>query len=330
VADRPELTIAIASRDRPQLLIDVLRSIAGQRLDAYFFEVVVVLDGEDEGSVAACEEIARDLADVRKGLAFRVVTPWAQSRGLAAARNVCATEARGRFVRFQDDDDVLDPYAADAMVNAHFTWGPAVAVLGHTGIASHLLELPIMRYLAEDGGELFDYPALPKGPLDFNSFWGGRISVAANTVRAVRFDEELKFGAEDIEFAFRARQQLGLSVRYDARVRSVMIRSVDLEAFTRRCYQQGRSARYVATKHPRSLLEEWAIDSHAYIAWTGDAGDAFDAAFRRCRKLESAVDYRIRAGAVSEELVRILAASYRETFGMARALGFAEQPLPIG
>jgi glycosyltransferase involved in cell wall biosynthesis len=331
MGESPELTIAIATRDRPELLADVLRSCAGQRLDGRLFEILVVCDGESDGTDVVCQAFSRTVAELRPDLVFRVVEPWREGRGLAAARNVCAAEARGRYIRFQDDDDVVDPYAADALLNAHYGLGPAAAVLGYTGIAAHLLDLPIMRYLGCVGGEMFNYRDVPDGPLGFDWFWGGRTSVASRLARSVGFDEELKFGAEDIEFAFRAAQTDGLSVTYAPSVRSSMIRPLDMASFTRRCHRQGQAARYVAAKYPHSALEQWAVVSHAYTSWTGDGGLAFGRAFQRCRRLELMLDFFRQTGVVSVAKRRLLDAAYRETFGLAKALGFAgTDQVPVG
>ncbi len=326
--ERPELTIAIATRERPDLLMDVLRSIAVQRLEDSFFEILVVPDGYSDGTLETCERFERELRELRNGLSFRVVQPWQESHGLAAARNACAAEARGRFIRFQDDDDVIDPYAVDAMLNAHFQYGEGVAVLGYTGFAAHILHQPIMRYLAYEGGEMFNYKAVSDGPLNFDWFWGGRTSVATAVAQAVGFDEQLKF-SEDIEFAYRANLETGLSVRFSSSVRGYMIRAVDLDSFVRRSYRQGQEARYAATKHPRSRLEDWAIASHTYTSWSGDAAEVFLRTSERCRRLEIALDFYQRVDVDYRSLRQSLHDAYRETFGLTRALGYAQVAIPL-
>ena len=154
--------------------------------------------------------------------------------------------------------------------------------------------------------------------------------MATALARTIGFDENLRFGAEDIEFAFRARQEAGLSVRYVPLVRSFMIRAVDLPSFARRCCRQGQAARYAATKHPGSRLEEWALTSHAYTSWNGDGPEAFDRAFHRCRKLELTLDFATQISTRADEQRRILDAAYKETFGLARALGFEGVEISIG
>ena len=324
MGDSPELTIAIASRDRPELLAEVLRSCAGQRLDGRLFEILVVCDGESAGDRRRLPGLlpdgGRDPAGPGRPGGRKPggrVGDWPRPATSVPTRPGAGTSG------FQDDDDVVDPYAADALLNAHYGLGPAAAVLGHTGNRRAPLELPIMLYLGCEGGEMFNYRQVPKGPLGFDWFWGGRTSVVSTLARSVRFDEELQFGAEDIEFAFRAAQSDGLTVTYAPSVRSSMIRPLDIASFTRRCHRQGEAARYVATKYPHTALEEWAVVSHAYTSWTGDPGVTFGRAFARCRRMELVIDFYRQTAGVSVAKRRLLDAAYRETFGLAKALGFA-------
>src|SRR5262249_20780182 len=153
-------------------------SCAAQRIDDSLVEIVVVLDGACERSRAVFDQFEFGLRQLGRGLAVRLIEDWRESRGLAAARNACAGEARGRWVRLQDDDDVLDPYASAAMLAAHSRHGDQVAILGFTGLALHICGLPLMHYLASEGGELFSYhTAIENQLLGFDWFWGGRTSV---------------------------------------------------------------------------------------------------------------------------------------------------------
>jgi hypothetical protein len=274
-------------------------------------------------------------------MAARIVQPWSDSRGLAAARNVCADEAAGVLIRFQDDDDAMDPYASTAMLRTHARYGLSTAILGFTGVAPNLRELPLMEYLFSDGLDMFSYRlATDQQRLGFDCFWGGRTSVATNLCRRFRFDENLRFGSEDVEFAFRASINGDLSVVYDESVRSYMIRAIDLDTFVNRCYRQGVSARYAAVKHPGTPLELWALNSHLYSAWDGDASTALVRALKRCRRLEFAMDlgkqgiaqvasnYARQGIGYLDGVRRALGLAYRETFGLARAVGFLGLELP--
>jgi glycosyltransferase involved in cell wall biosynthesis len=99
----PVVSVIVPTRDRPALLPTAVESVLEQSLGDV--EVVVVDDGS--------REPVRLAADPR----VRVVR-FAASRGLAAALNAGAQEARGRWVGHVDDDDRLLPHMVEASLEA--------------------------------------------------------------------------------------------------------------------------------------------------------------------------------------------------------------------
>jgi glycosyltransferase involved in cell wall biosynthesis len=94
----PEVSVVIATRDRPQYLDRALRSLVLQSLDD--FEVILVNDG------------GADVSAVTAGYAGRLVIRtlrFPDNRGPSAARNAAAEIARGSYLAFLDDDDVFLP-----------------------------------------------------------------------------------------------------------------------------------------------------------------------------------------------------------------------------
>ncbi|HYY79148.1 MAG TPA: glycosyltransferase [Actinomycetes bacterium] len=91
----PEVTVVIATRDRPALVAGAIDSALAQTVAAV--EVLVV----DDGSV---EPVRPHLDEPRLRL-LRLDPP----RGVCAARNLGLARARGRWITFLDDDDRLLP-----------------------------------------------------------------------------------------------------------------------------------------------------------------------------------------------------------------------------
>src|SRR5262245_35444605 len=97
-----DVSIVVATRNRPTLLARALDSIARQTL--HNFEGLVEDDGSDhehEGAYGALFE--------RLGRRFsyeRVMAPSPFGSGPAASRNRGLARAQGRYVAFLDDDDV--------------------------------------------------------------------------------------------------------------------------------------------------------------------------------------------------------------------------------
>src|SRR6202043_2491532 len=92
------MTIAIASYQRRDRLMTLLRNLdaqVGGATTAAGLEVIVVLDGSTDGSLAA----VRDL-----DLTLPVKVQWQPNRGLAAARNAALAAAEGEIIWFLDDD----------------------------------------------------------------------------------------------------------------------------------------------------------------------------------------------------------------------------------
>jgi GT2 family glycosyltransferase len=100
----PDLSIVVATRDRPALLARCLDSLLAQETDRDF-EVVVVNDG-------------MPLSDLPQVDDPRVVLLSTAGRGPAAARNRGVAEARGSLILFTDDDAVPELGWLDAAARA--------------------------------------------------------------------------------------------------------------------------------------------------------------------------------------------------------------------
>jgi glycosyltransferase involved in cell wall biosynthesis len=95
----PRFTIITATRGRPQVLREALRSALAQEYED--FEHLVVDDAsEDDGA----KKVVAELQDPR----IRLIR-LDRSRGPAGARNAAVTEARGEWCAILDDDDVMLP-----------------------------------------------------------------------------------------------------------------------------------------------------------------------------------------------------------------------------
>ena len=98
LTSRPLVSAVIPTHRRSDLVIHAVRSALGQSLEA--LEVIVVVDGDDDGTAYAL----RQFGDPR----LRVVISRARL-GNAEARNAGVTEARATWVAFLDDDDLWLP-----------------------------------------------------------------------------------------------------------------------------------------------------------------------------------------------------------------------------
>ncbi len=136
----PRFTVVIPYYNQPERIVTAVRSALAQTRQPT--EVVVVDDASAIPPVLA--EHPR----------LRVLT-LKTNQGVSAARNHGIREARGRFVTFLDDDDVLEPFHVEAAYHAWKEWRGAQPRVVLTGMSWH-----------RESGELsrrFFPPTLPMG-----------------------------------------------------------------------------------------------------------------------------------------------------------------------
>ncbi|UCF67736.1 MAG: glycosyltransferase [Acidobacteriota bacterium] len=120
----PLFSIVIPTYRRPDRLEGCIRSIAKLRYDPARFEVIVV----DDGSGSA-DSVERVLAKFRDRLHVRLFEQ--AHRGPAAARNLGARRAAGRYLTFTDDDCQPDPGWLSALED-HYADSPQTIAGGRT------------------------------------------------------------------------------------------------------------------------------------------------------------------------------------------------------
>jgi GT2 family glycosyltransferase len=104
----PEITVIVATYERPALLLRCVDALLAQTLDPRRFEIVIV----DDGSASPTREhVMAELALRRRARRTPVLRFLWQpvNRGPATARNCGILAARGRVIAFTDDDTVPNP-----------------------------------------------------------------------------------------------------------------------------------------------------------------------------------------------------------------------------
>lgn len=101
--ENPLISVIVPTCNRRDLLPRALGSLAGQTWRG--FEVIIVNDGEDEVT-----DIASHFANAGQNALDITLVIHPRSRlGLPAARNSGAAKARGKYLAYLDDDDILYP-----------------------------------------------------------------------------------------------------------------------------------------------------------------------------------------------------------------------------
>lgn len=105
-------SIIIAVRNRRDDLLECLRSLAAEPLDALGAEIIVADDASTDGTAEALEQFHRQTHPLK-------VLRLPEAHGPSAARNAAARIATGDLFLFLDSDGAVTPGWLQAMQDAH-------------------------------------------------------------------------------------------------------------------------------------------------------------------------------------------------------------------
>ncbi len=242
----PLLTVVVPTFNRKRILERTLPSLMEQTVPRREYEVVVVVDGSADGTL----EMLRNRRD-EPGL--RTVSQ--KNRGLAAARNRGAREARGEILLFLDDDMIAAPDLVASHRDEHLAPGERV-VFG----ALRLAEGPRLSFLKEGvenwGRELEARLSSPGYRFRFDDCHFGHASIPRRLLLgAGGFDESFtRFGNEDYDLGWRLIQS-GTEMTFSPRAVASQIYEKDLFLWLKDCYWVGRADVVLGRKHPSLAAE---------------------------------------------------------------------------
>lgn len=203
---RPAVSVLVPSFGGRGRLGACLGSLAQQSLDRSAFEVVLVLNGPDDGS----REVVDRFTGAHRDLCVRVLR--LSEPGVANARNVGLAACRGDHVTFLDDDDTLSPRFLESML-AVAEPGVVVAalvgdVVGEAGLGKPDLDTYIGRALGRRVGKTVSADELVTA-LCYN----GAKLVSTHLARSVRYDTGLRSGEDQVYWlGVFAREQFAIRV----------------------------------------------------------------------------------------------------------------------
>lgn len=201
-----QLSVVIPTYNDANLLAD---TVAPLLRDPATGEVIVVVDGADDGSFALLQQLATRDARIRPF--------WIENRGRAGARQYGLERARQEIVLMLDADVV----AGEGLVSGHAAW--------HDGSRQRLVvgymppppvrtrrrdSFIITAYAAQYEATCAEYERDPR--FIFRRLWGGNISVPKDAVVAAGGCDPgvgIRYG-EDVELGLRLRP-LGLQPVFD-------------------------------------------------------------------------------------------------------------------
>jgi glycosyltransferase involved in cell wall biosynthesis len=202
------VSIVIPTVNRRDSVLRTVRSALQQSFAASGYEIVVVIDGPDDGTAAA-------MRSLDAGSRLRVVE-LEKNRGPAAARNAGWQAATGALVIFLDDDMICTP----ELVGAHVAFHAGVAddhkLVGMGGVYASPEQQPGMAaetFLKGLGAVYVQHRSHPDEPWPIDVWSFANTSVArAMLERTGGFDERFR-KREDAELGVRL-LKLGVQQRF--------------------------------------------------------------------------------------------------------------------
>lgn len=224
------ITVIIPTHNRPQALLQCIRSLSEQTVSPSSFDILIVSDGPTEYEAA-------DLALSRPVLSDRIRVLQQEPRGPASARNLGIRKAHTPFVAFIDDDCIADPAWLDHLVAA-FENNNCVGVEGRVLPRGEVS--PITHQVSNQGGQYLT------ANIAYARSW---------LVDYGGFDEAFRYPAcEDYDLAWRIIEGGGC-IRYEPRaIVYHPARAETLSEFAGRL-RQWDAPRQLYRKHPESFRE---------------------------------------------------------------------------
>lgn len=249
-----QLSVIIPTRDRVELLAQVLAALREQTFRGEF-ETVVVNDGGN----SAAKEVARKF-----GARF-LEQP---SSGAAAARNRGMDNARGKWLLFLGDDTIPTATTVEEHLSVHRE-RPGIAVVGQIDWHPSLLPSAFLEFLLRGGGQFSFHKIADREDAGYRFFYASNLSLEKRWLEEERFDTAFPDAAfEDIELGYRLCRK-GLRVVFRPEARVLHYHPYDLPSYLERMRRVGRSAvRFLARCPEPSARWTYAPFSMFPGGWT--------------------------------------------------------------
>lgn len=240
----PLLSVVIPTYQRCASVHRALQALSRQTLPAKDFEVIVSIDGSEDGTTDLVGAFAAPYA---------LHGVWQANAGRASACNRGITVSLGRIIVLLDDDMEPLPGCLQAHWRAH-QGAQRRAVMGAVPVALNEQSGPTARYIGEKfethGAKL----AQSGYSIGFRDFYSGNLSVRRDVMVEVGlFDPEFKvYGNEDSELALRL-LRAGVELVYDREAAATQHYEKDFAALARDNAAKGRTAVLCLRKYPETI-----------------------------------------------------------------------------
>jgi GT2 family glycosyltransferase len=240
----PRLSIVVPTYERRESVLRLLHALERQTAAPDLFEVVIAVDGSNDGTREAIDAHAAPFA-------LRQV--WQRQCGRAAACNAGARLATGAVILFLDDD--MEP--SESLVAAHLARHERRSGLGVVGAAPIVVDpdaTPLVRFRAGGFRRKLERLSSRGDDLAFNDVYTGNFSIPRQLFLAASgYDEEFTlYGHEDYELSLRL-GRAGVNFVFDSAALAHQHYTKSVRGLAANIEEEGRTAVLFARKHPEVL-----------------------------------------------------------------------------
>jgi glycosyltransferase involved in cell wall biosynthesis/peptidoglycan/xylan/chitin deacetylase (PgdA/CDA1 family) len=244
----PRFSVIVPTRGRRDLVLRLVQQLRRQEL--VDFDVVVVLDGADDGTAAALRALE---------LPFELTVLEQEHRGAAAARNAGAAVARGEILLFLDDDMAPDPALLAEHERSHRAG--AQVVLGHLPLDPSGPSTAVAARIGGWAERRRDRLVRAAPTVAMPELISGQMSLPRAAFEELGgFDTAFTRGGlvpgADRDFGYRARRA-GLKIVFNPDAISHQFYEIDAAEYTRRSRTGARGDRILAARYPEIADELW-------------------------------------------------------------------------
>lgn len=240
----PYLSVIIPTYRRRDSVERALRALVRQTLVPETYEVIVSIDGSQDGTRELIETFSAP---------YRLAHVWQPNRGRGAACNAGIRMAKGELLVILDDDMVPAPDCLESHWHAHLI-GSRFGVMGAVPISGEDDDPPVAAYIAAKFNQHLNNLAQPDHCLTLRDFYSGHFSIRRDVLLEVGlFDEAFRiYGNEDLELSLRL-TKAGVTLVYAPQALAYQHYSKDFAALARDTIAKGKTAVLLASKHPDAL-----------------------------------------------------------------------------
>ncbi|WP_319454944.1 MULTISPECIES: glycosyltransferase family 2 protein [unclassified Mycobacterium] len=224
----------------------IMRALAPLLDDPHVDEVIVVVDGSDDGTLELLQDVARTHDRLRP--------IWQTNSGPETARQTGLDAARSEVVLFLDDDVMADPGLGFGHARAHAQTRGAL-VVGYMPTVRPQQRRPgnFTATLYADEYERFCASWTAEPDSIINTLWGGNYSMRRDDAVRVGVSGTLNLArVQDREFGMRC-AEAGLSAVFDRTLSATHEHERDLAGYFREYHIIGDSRRRLGELYPARL-----------------------------------------------------------------------------